>query len=137
MSRHEEVEIDLPFFRFYAGSRGVRIALLDDERVIDMEWDDSEEYRRVRRIIRSRLRFVRHLFTYLALNGFFVLIDWQTGGPGSGISWSIWVVAIWGVFIAWEFVANFIAPWLWGRDMEKRLIRRELGRRQAADRASN
>ncbi len=138
MSRHDDgIEIDLPFFRVCAGSRGVRIALLDDERVIDMEWDDSEEYRRVRRMIRSRLRFVRHLFTYLALNGFFVLIDWQTGGSGNGISWSIWVVAIWGVALAWEFVANFIAPWLWGRDMEKRLIQRELSRRQAADRRTN
>jgi hypothetical protein len=131
MSRYDDgVEIDLPFFRVYAGSRGVRIKLLDDEGVIDMEWDDSAEYREVRRSVRSRLRFVRHLFIYLALNSLFVVIDWQTGGPGNGISWSIWVAAIWGAILGWEFVSIFIAPWLWGRDMEKRLIQRELRRRQ-------
>jgi len=131
MSRHDDgVEIDLPFFRFYAGSRGVHIGPSDDEGVIDMDMDDAAEYRHVRQIVRRRLRFVRHLFIYLALNGFFVLIDWQTGGPGNGISWSIWVAAIWGAFFAWEFVSNFVAPYLWGRDMEERLIQRELRRRR-------
>ena len=131
MSRHDDgVEIDFPFFRFYAGSRGVHIGPSDDDGVIDMDMDDVAEYRDVRRIVRRRLRFVRHLFVYLALNGFFVLIDWQTGGPGNGISWSIWVAAIWGSFLAWEFVSNFVAPYLWGRDIEERLIQRELRRRR-------
>ena len=132
MSRHDDgVEIDFPFFRFYAGSRGVHIGSFDDEGMIDMEMDDAAEYRSVRRIVRRRLRFVRHLFVYLALTGFFVVIDWQTGGPGSGISWSIWVAAIWGAFLAWEFVSNFIAPYVWGRNMEERLIQRELRRRRS------
>ena len=131
MSRHDDgVEIDFPVFRFYAGSRGVHIGPSDDDGVIDMDMDDAAEYRHVRRIVRRRLRFVRHLFVYLALNGFFVLIDWQTGGPGNGISWSIWVAAIWGSFLAWEFVSNFVAPYLWGRDIEERLIQRELRRRR-------
>ena len=131
MSRHDDgVDIDFPFFRFYAGSRGVHIGSWDDEGVIDMEMDEAQEYRQVRRTIRRRLRFVRHLFVYLALSGFFVLIDWQTGGPGTGISWSVWVAAIWGAFVAWEFVSNFIAPYLWGRDMEERLVQRELRRRR-------
>lgn len=132
MSRYDDdgVEVDFPFFRFYAGSRGVRVGSWDDEEVIDMEMDDAAEYRHVRRAVRRRLRFVRHLFVYLALNGFFVLIDWQTGGPGNGISWSIWVAAIWGAFLAWEFVSNFIAPYVWGREMEERLIQRELRRRR-------
>ena len=132
MSRDDDgVEIDLPFIRFYAGRRGVHIGRSDDDDgVIDMEMDDTAEYRQVRQIVRRRLRFVRHLFIYLALNGFFVLIDWQTGGPGNGISWSIWVAAIWGAVLAWEFVSNFVAPYLWGRDMEERLIQRELRRRR-------
>ena len=131
MSRHDDgVEIDFPFFRFYAGSRGVHVGPSDEDGVIDMDMDDAAEYRHVRRIVRRRLRFVRHLFIYLALNGFFVLIDWQTGGPGNGISWSIWVAVIWGAFLAWEFVSNFVAPYLWGRDIEERLIQRELRRRR-------
>ncbi len=68
MSRDDDgVEIDFPFFRFYAGSRGVHIGSSDDEGVIDMEMDEAAEYRQVRRIVRRRLRFVRHLFVYLAL----------------------------------------------------------------------
>lgn len=131
MSRRDDgVEIDFPFFRFYAGRGGVHIGSPDDEGVIDMEMDDAAEYRQVRRVVRRRLRFVRHLFAYLALNGFFVLIDWQPGGSGRGISWSLWVAGIWGAFLAWEFVSNFVAPYLWGRDMEERLIQRELRRRR-------
>ena len=131
MSRDDDgVEIDLPFIRFYAGSRGAHIGPRDDDGVIEMDMDDVAEYRHVRQIVRRRLRFVRHLFIYLALNGFFVLIDWQTGGPGNGISWSIWVAVIWGAFLAWEFVSNFVAPYLWGRDIEERLIQRELRRRR-------
>ena len=132
MTRDDDdgVEIDLPFLRFYAGSRGVHIGSSNDDGVIDMDMDDAAEYRFVRRVVRRRLRFVRHLFVYLALNAFFVLIDWQTGGPGNGISWSIWVAGIWGAFLAWEFVSNFVAPYVWGRDMEERLIQRELRRRR-------
>ena len=131
MSRHDDgVEIVLPFIRFYAGSCGAHIGPHDDDGVIEMDMDDVAEYRHVRQIVRRRLRFVRHLFVYLALNAFFVLIDWQTGGSGNGISWSIWVAVIWGAFLAWEFVSNFVAPYVWGRDMEERLIQRELRRRR-------
>ena len=133
MNRDDDdgVDIDLPFLRFYAGSRGVHIGgNRGDEEVIDMEMDERGEYRRVRKRIRSRLRFVRHLFTYLALNGIFVALDWGTGGSGNGISWSIWVAGIWGAFLAWEFISNFIAPFLWGREMEERLVQREMRRRR-------
>ena len=66
----------------------------------------------------------------MALNGIFVLLDWGTGGSGSGINWSQWVALIWGVFLGWEFISNFVAPHLWGRDMEERLIQREMRRRR-------
>ena len=134
MSRHDDgVEIDFPFFRFYAGSRGVHIGPSDDEGVIDMEMDDAAEYRQVRRAVRRRLRFFRHAFIYAALNGLFILIDWQNGGSlaqTTSWSWSIWVAVIWGAVLAWEFVSTFVAPYLWGRDMEERLIQRELRRRR-------
>jgi hypothetical protein len=126
----DRVEIDLPFIRFYAGSRGVHLASSDDDGVIDMDMEDEAEYKYVRQIVRRKLRFVRHLFVYLVVNAFFVLVDWQTGGSGNGVSWSIWVAVIWGAFVAWEFVSTFVAPHLWGRDMEERLIQRELRRRR-------
>lgn len=132
MPRDDEgVDIELPFLRFYAGARGVHIGVGDDgEEGIDMaSFDDDVEYRAVRRTVRRRLRFFRHAFTFLVLNGLFVLLDWSTGGAGSGVNWAQWVALIWGIFLAWEFVSNFLGPALWGREAEERLIQRELRRR--------
>lgn len=130
--RRERVEVDLPFIHVYVSEDGVRIGSNDDEGVIDMELDDSGEYRSVRRAVRKRLRFFRHAVTYLALNGLFVLLDWSTGGSGVGINWAQWVALIWGVFLTWEFLSNFIGPNLWGREAEERLVERELRRRRDA-----
>ncbi len=128
------VDIDLPFFHIHvgAGGRRVHIGSGDEEDVIDMESNDSGEYWAVRRRVRARLRFFRHAFTYLTLNGIFVLLDWRTGGAGSGVNWSQWVALIWGLFLGWEFISTFVAPLLWGREMEERLIQRELRRRRGA-----
>ena len=95
-----------------------------------MERSQSAEYWSVRRRVRRRLRFIRHLFTYVVLVGLFVLLDWRSGGAGSGVNWSQWVAIIWGIFLGWEFVSTFLAPVLWGREMEERLIQRELRRQR-------
>jgi hypothetical protein len=129
----DQFDFDLPFGHVHIGGwRRMRFGNDDEEGVIDMDETDNDyfEYREVRRSVRKRLRFLRHAFTYLALNGLFVLLDWLTGGAGSGINWSQWVALIWGAFLAWEFVSSFVAPSLWGRDMEERLVRRELRRRR-------
>lgn len=102
----------------------------DEQDAIDMERTDMADYWSVRKRVRRRLRFFRHAFTFVALNGLFVLLDWWTGGEGSGINWSQWVALIWGIVLAWEFISTFVAPYLWGREMEERLIRRELRRRR-------
>ena len=137
MSKHDDfADFDSPFFRF--GGRGRRFVFGDDddddneEGVVDMERSNSDEYWSVRRRVRRRLRFIRHLFTYLALNGLFVILDWRTGGSGNGINWSQWVALVWGVFLAVEFVSNFLGPRLWGREAEERLIQREMRRRRGA-----
>lgn len=125
-------QINFPFGRFYAGGRGFRIGGDDEEDVIDMDQNSQGDYWEVRRSVRRRLRFIRHLFTFLALNGVFVLIDWLSGGAGNGVNWAQWVALIWGIFLAWEFISTFVAPVLWGRDMEERMIQRELRRRRGA-----
>jgi hypothetical protein len=125
--RRERVEVDLPFIHVFVDDDGVRIG--DDEGVIDMELDDTGEYRAVRRQVRKRLRFFRHAFTYVALNGLFVLVDWSTGGSGVGINWAQWVALIWGIFLAGEFVSTFVGPYLWGRQAEERMIQQELRKR--------
>jgi hypothetical protein len=128
----DPVDIEFPFFRFHVGGFGNRVRFGDEgeEEAIDMERSQSAEYWSVRRKVRRRLRFIRHLFTYVVLTGLFVLLDWRTGGPDSGINWSQWVAIIWGIFLGWEFISTFLAPVLWGREMEERLIQRELRRQR-------
>ena len=121
----EIVDVEFPFFRVHVGGSGgtrVRFGSDDDEEVIDME--RSDDYWTVRRRVRRRLRFFRHAFTFVALNTVFFLLDWSTGGG----YWVQWVALIWGIFLGWEFISNFVAPYLWGREMEERLIQRELRR---------
>ena len=127
----ERVDINLPFFRIHlrgGGRRRIYVGSDDEEEVIDMESDSSGEYWAVRRRVRARLRFFRHAFTFLAVNAVLFLIDWSTGGG----FWVQWVALIWGAFLAWEFVSTFLAPLLWGREVEERLIQRELRRRRGA-----
>jgi fatty acid desaturase len=104
-----------------------------EDDVIDMDASDTDryEYRDVRRRVRRRLRFIRHLVMFLALNGLFLLLDATTGGSGPAhLEWSLWVALIWGVFIGWEFINHFVAPSLWGREAEERMVQRELRRRR-------
>ena len=126
----EIVDIDLPFFHIHIGSEGrhIRFGSSDGEDVIDMESNDSGEYRAVRKRVRARLRFFRHAFFFVAANSIFFLIDWSTGGG----YWVQWVAGLWGIFLAWEFISTFVAPLLWGRDVEERMIQRELRRRRGA-----
>jgi hypothetical protein len=126
--RRERVEVDLPFIHVYVDGDGVRVGSDDDE-VIDMEAGASGEYYAVRRAVRKRLRFFRHAFIYIVLNGLFVLLDWSTGGSGSGVNWAQWVALVWGVFLAWEFISVFVGPLLWGRAAEERWIQHELRKR--------
>ncbi len=128
----EGVEVDLPFFHVRMGEGGIRVGADggDEDDTIEMEPHSSGDYWEVRRRVRARLRFLRHAFTFLALNGLFVLLDWRTGGSGSGVNWSQWVALVWGIFLGWEFVSTFVAPYLWGREIEERLIQRELRRRR-------
>jgi len=135
------VDFDLPFFRMQWRGGGRHFVIgdsVDDEEarmrddVIDMDRAASDDYWSVRRSVRKRLRFFRHLITYLAFNGVFVLLDWGTGGAGNGINWAQWVALVWGVFLGWEFISSFVAPQLWGREAEERMIERELRRRRTS-----
>lgn len=118
------VDIDIPFFRIHVGGGGRRISFGNrgEEDVIDMESNDDGEYRAVRKRVRSRLRLLRHAFFFVAANLIFLLIDWSTGGG----FWVQWVAGIWGIFLLWQLVSTFVAS----RDVEERMIQRELRRRR-------
>jgi fatty acid desaturase len=84
------------------------------------------EYRAVRRRIRRRLDFYRHVATYVVVVGGLALVNWATGGSW----WVAWVAGIWGALLALQFVSTFVSPLLWGREVEERMVRRELERRR-------
>jgi len=94
-------------------------------------WDDPEsdgdaEYRRIRRRVRRRLDFYRQLALFVFVVGSLALLDWATGGG----FWVQWLAIIWGAILGLQFFATFVSPNLWGRDVENRMVRRELERRR-------
>jgi hypothetical protein len=88
--------------------------------------DADPEYRAVRRRVHRRLEFYRHAAFYVFVVGGLALIDWASGGGW----WVQWLAIIWGAFLAVQFFSNFVSPNLWGRDVEERMVRRELERRR-------
>ena len=84
------------------------------------------EYRRARQRVRARLRFFRHLATYAAVMGAILFIDWITGGGIS--SFTIWLGGIWGAFLIFQGVNTFVIANLWSRELEQKMIERELQR---------
>jgi len=90
------------------------------------EFGGDPEYRHVRRRIRRRLEFYRHVVTFAFVVGGLALLDWATGGGW----WVQWVAAIWGALLALQLLNTFVAPSLWGRDVEERMVQREMERRR-------
>jgi fatty acid desaturase len=101
---------------------GVRIG---SGRVRDRDGGDVE-VRRIRRRVRRRLDFYRHVATFAVVVGGLALLDWLTGGGW----WVQWVAGIWGAILVLQFVGAFVSPALWGREVEERMVRRELERRR-------
>lgn len=88
--------------------------------------DEDDEVRRIRRRVRQRLGVLRHVVIFAIVTGALALADWFTGG-----GWWVHVLAIiWGGILALQFFSVFVSPLLWGRDLEERLVRREIERRR-------
>ena len=101
---------------------GVRIG---SGRYRDRDGGDHE-LRRIRRRVRQRLDFFRHVVTFGVIVGGLAAIDYLTGGGW----WVQWVAGIWGAILVLQFIGAFVSPMLWGRDVEDRMVRRELERRR-------
>ncbi|MEX0750112.1 MAG: 2TM domain-containing protein [Dehalococcoidia bacterium] len=97
------------------------------------EWDDDAEVRAVRRRVRQRLDFLKNLAFFGLIVGGLALLDWATGGGW----WVQWVAIIWGAFLAMQFLTTFMAPVLWGREAEERMVQRELERRRGSARVQH
>jgi hypothetical protein len=93
-------------------------------------WDDPDDgdgdVRGIRRRVRRRLRALRHIATFVFVVGGLALLDWATGGG----FWVQWLAAIWGAILALELYSTFVSPSLWGREVEERMVRREVERRR-------
>jgi len=115
----EGIDISGPWGGVRIGSGGVRVGR-------DFIHDEDREARAARRRVRDQLNFFRHLTYFVVIVGALALIDWATGGGW----WVQWVAAIWGGILALQFVSIFAAPALWGRDVEERMVAREMERRR-------
>lgn len=115
----EGIEIESPLGGIRLGRGGGRRFRID-------VGGEEDAYRAARRRVRRKLRFFRHATTYVLLNLGLFLIDLATGGG----FWVQWVAAIWGAFLAWHFLSTLVLPALWGPDLERRMIERELRRRE-------
>ena len=114
----EGVEVDSPLGHVRVGRAGVRVNVGEE--------DDADEEKRIRRRVRRRLDFYRNLTFFVVIVGAFALIDLATGGGW----WVQWVALVWGGILALQFLSTFIAPLLWGREAEERLVQREMERRR-------
>lgn len=116
----EGIDINGPWGGIRIGGGGARV------RDGGAGWDDDGELRAVRRRVRRQLDFYRHLATFIAVVGVLALIDWASGGGW----WVQWVAIFWGAFVALQFVTTFVSPTVWGREVEERMVRREMERRR-------
>ncbi len=115
----EGVEVNSPFGGVRIGRGGVQVGL--------GEWDDDADDMRVRRRVRRKLNFYRNVMFFVVIVGALALIDLATGGGW----WVQWVAIIWGGILALQFLNTFIAPNVWGRAVEDRMVEREMERRRS------
>jgi len=116
---YEGIDINGPWGGVRIGAGGARIHGRADD------WDEEDEVRAVRRRVRRQLDFYRHATFFAAVVGGLALLDWLTGGD----FWVQWLAGIWGALLALQAWSLFGRS-LWGRDVEERMVERELRRRR-------
>ena len=89
------------------------------------EGSERDDMRRIRREVRQKLSFYRNVLTFIVVVGVLALIDWLMGDDW----WVQWIAAIWGGFLLLDLLRIYVGPVLWGRDVEDRIVERELRRR--------
>ena len=119
----EGIDINGPWGGIRIGSGGVRMGKSWDD-----DWgDDDADLRRIRRRVRQRLDFYKNTAFFLLFCGVLIFLDVVTG---EGASWSLVVTGVLGALLGLQFIGTFLAPAIWGRDAEERMVQRELERRR-------
>ena len=114
------------------------MTIQDDEGFEGVEFDASagsfrsgrshadDGYRAVQRDVHKRMRFFRHLSTFVTVIAGLLVVDIVTG-PGE--FWVQWVALVWGVVLGVHLLNVFVFDALLGREAERRMIERELRKR--------
>jgi len=89
------------------------------------EGSERREIQQIRHEVRRRLKFHRNVLTFVVVVGILALINWLTSDDW----WVAWVAGIWGGFLVLEFLRGFVGPLLWGRNVEDRIVEREVKKR--------
>ncbi len=117
----EGVEFQTPVGSFRAGrGRG-------DWSEAGVEFND--DYRRARRRVRRVLGFWRHLATFVSIGLVLLAVDLIFDPDEFFVQW---VALIWGIILALHFLNVFAFDAILGKEAEKRMIERELRRRQSS-----
>jgi len=72
----------------------------------------GEAYRQAERRVQARLRFYKHLASYLIVNAFLwiiAVVSWIGSGSGSiwSLIWPIWVSVFWGIGLVSDYIQTF------------------------------
>ncbi len=105
----EGVEFDTPVGSFRAGRS-----------------HKDDEYRSARRSVRKRMGFFRHVSTFVTVIAGLLVVDIVTDTDGF---WVQWVALVWGVILGVHLLNVFVFDALLGHEAERRMIERELRKR--------
>ena len=86
----------------------------------------DDEYRSVRRGVQKRMGFFRHLSMFVTVIAGLLVVDVVTGPDEF---WVQWVALVWGVVLGVHLLNVFVFDSLLGREAERRMIERELRKR--------
>ena len=86
----------------------------------------DDEYRSVRRGVQKRMGFFRHLSMFVTVIAGLLVVDIVTG---TDEFWVQWVALVWGVVLGVHLLNVYVFDSLLGREAERRMIERELRKR--------
>ncbi len=112
----EGVEFDTPIGSFRAGRGRDR-------------WEEDDDTRAARKIVRRRMGLYRHLSTYVSVLALLLVLDIVTGPDEF---WVQWVALVWGIFLAVHFLQVYVFDTVLGRDAERRMIEQEVRKRKGS-----
>lgn len=96
-----------------------------------MQQDEQDHIRLARQRVRSKKRFFRHFSVFIAVIGFFFLMNMATDGP-RGELWFIYPALVWGVPLTIHYLMVFGLPFtkVGTPEWEEQELEREIQRLQ-------